>query len=125
MGFWLFMLIMDLLIPAIMIGFGKCFMKKAPKTINGVFGYRTSMSMKNMDTWKFAHAYCGKIWHACGMIMLPVTVLSFLLMAGKDSDYVGTAGGIICGVQLIPLIASIIPTEIALRKKFDKEGNRK
>lgn len=51
MGFWFFMLIMDLLIPFTMIGFGKCFLKKAPDNINSVFGYRTSMSMKNKDTW--------------------------------------------------------------------------
>ena len=29
MGFWIFMLIMDLLIPFTMIGFGKMFLKKA------------------------------------------------------------------------------------------------
>ena len=50
MEFWIFMLIMDLLLPFTMIGFGKYFMKKAPKEINSVFGYRTSMSMKNKDT---------------------------------------------------------------------------
>ena len=59
MGFWIFMLIMDLLLPFTMIGFGRYFMKKAPKEINSVFGYRTSMSMKNKDTWEFAHKYCG------------------------------------------------------------------
>ena len=34
MGFWIFMLIMDLLIPFTMIGFGKMFLKKAPDQIN-------------------------------------------------------------------------------------------
>lgn len=33
MGFWIFMLIMDLLIPFTMIGFGKMFLKKAPDQI--------------------------------------------------------------------------------------------
>ena len=74
MGFWIFMLIMDLLLPFTMIGFGRYFMKKAPKEINSVFGYRTSMSMKNKDTWEFAHKYCGKVWYVCGMVMLPITV---------------------------------------------------
>ena len=36
MGFWIFMLIMDLLLPFTMIGFGRYFMKKAPKEINSV-----------------------------------------------------------------------------------------
>ena len=66
MGFWIFMLIMDLLLPFTMIGFGRYFMKKAPKEINSLFGYRTSMSMKNKDTWEFAHKYSGKVWYVCG-----------------------------------------------------------
>lgn len=46
MGFWISMVIMDLLIPFTMIGFGKYFLKTAPKEINTVFGYRTTMSIK-------------------------------------------------------------------------------
>lgn len=49
MGYWFFMLAMNLLLPAIMIISGGYFMKKAPKEINYVFGYRTNMSMKNKD----------------------------------------------------------------------------
>ena len=108
-----------------MIGFGRNFMKKAPKEINSVFGYRTSMSMKNKDTWEFAHKYCGKVWYVCGMVMLPITVIFMLLVIGKNEDCVGSIGGIICGVQLIPLIGSILPTEIALKKNFDKNGTRR
>ena len=116
---------MDLIIPLTMIGFGRYFMKNTPKEINAVFGYRTSMSMKNKDTWKFAHKYCGKIWYVCGLIILPLTVLFLLPAIGKSADYVGTAGGIICAAQLIPLIGSIFPTEIALRKLFDKNGKKR
>lgn len=47
MGFWFFMLIMELLAPITMIGFGRYFLKEAPKEINPIFGYRTRMSMKN------------------------------------------------------------------------------
>ena len=100
-------------------------MKNTPKEINAVFGSRTSMSMKNKDTWKFAHKYCGKIWYVCGLIILPLTVLFLLPAIGKSADYVGTAGGIICAAQLIPLIGSIFPTEIALRKLFDKNGKKR
>lgn len=125
MGFWIYMLIMDLLLPITMIGFGRYFMKKAPAEINNVFGYRTSMSMKNKDTWEFAHKYCGKIWYVCGMILLPITVIFMFFVIGESKDCVGTVGGIIMGVQLVPLIGSIFPTEIALRKNFDKRGKRR
>ena len=55
MGFWIFMLLMNLMIPLTMIGFGRSFMKNTPKEINAVFGYRTSISMKNKDTWENPH----------------------------------------------------------------------
>ncbi len=125
MGFWIFMLIMDLLIPSTMIGFGRAFMKKVPNEINAVFGYRTSMSMKNKDTWEFAHKYCGRIWFVCGWAMLPITVISMLFVIGKNVDHIGTVGGIICGVQFILLIGSIFPTEIALKKSFDESGRKR
>lgn len=125
MVFWIFMIIMNLLIPLTMIVFGRYFMKKAPKEINGVFGYRTSMSMKNMDTWQFAHKYCGKIWYVCGFITLILTVVSMLLILDKNKDIIGIVGGVIVWVQLMFLVGSIVPTEIALRKNFDKNGNRR
>lgn len=125
MGFWIFMFVMDLLIPLTMIGFGALFIKKAPKEINLLFGYRSSMSMKNRDTWEFAHKFCGRIWYVCGLGLLAVAVIPMLFVIGKDINLVGTVGGIVCGVELVPLVGSIIPTEIALRKNFDKLGNRR
>lgn len=47
------------------------------------------------------------------------SILKKRTVAGRD-EY-----GILCVIQLIPLVASIIPTEIALRKTFDKNGNRR
>lgn len=121
----MFMLVMNLLIPITMIGFGKHFIKKAPKEINGIYGYRTSMSMKNADTWVFAHHYIGKLWLILGCVILGPTVLAMIFVAGKDVGVVGTHGGIICGLQLIFLIVPIFPTEVALRNNFDENGNRK
>ena len=124
MGFWFFMLIMCLLFPAIMILFGKIFLKTAPNDINYIFGYRTNMSMKNRDTWEFAHKFCGKIWYYAGLAMLPISVIPLLFVIGKGEDIIGTVGGIICMIGVAVIIASIFPTEIALRKNFDKDGNR-
>lgn len=124
MGFWIFMLLMDLLLPLTMIGFGKWFMAKAPKNINVVFGYRTTRSMKNKDTWEFAHKYFGKLWFRCGLVLLPLSMIPLLFVFGKGADAVGTVGDIVCVVQLVPLIGSIFPTEAALKKTFDKNGER-
>lgn len=125
MGFWIYIFIMVLLIPCSMIGFGKLFLKHPPKDVNAVFGYRTKMSMKNKDTWNIAHKYCGKLCYVGGLVLLPISAAVMLFALGKNTDFTGTVGGIICAVQLIVAVGSISPTEAALKKNFDKNGNRK
>ena len=125
MGFWIFMLIMDLLIPTTMIGFGQCFLKSIPGDINMVFGYRTKMSMKNRDTWEFAHKYCGRLWWIVGWILLFVSVIVFLIIWGKEDSVVDKTGIAALAVQVGALAGTIIPTETALKRNFDKYGNRR
>lgn len=125
MEFWIFVLVMDLFIPLIMIGFGRYFSKKAPKEINAVFGYRTSRSMKSKATWVFAHNYFGKLWYICGWILLPITILTMVLVMGEAEDMVGTVGELLCCVQMILLVSTIIPTERALKKTFDENGEER
>ena len=125
MGFWIFMLVMDLLFPVIMIVMGRYFMKTSPKEINYIFGYRTNMSMKNKDTWDFAHKYIGKLWFYLGLLLIPITVFPMLLVIGMGEDIVATVGSIVMVIDLIILIAPIFPTEKALKKTFDKDGSRK
>ena len=59
MCFWLFMLICDLLVPIIMIVGGRIMWKHCPKHINGIYGYRTTRSMKNLHT-TIAENFGGK-----------------------------------------------------------------
>ncbi len=125
LGFLIFMFVMDLLIPCVMIFFGRLFLKKAPQNINYVFGYRTVMSMKNRDTWQFAHRYCGKLWFWLGVVLLPLSVIPLLFVLGKDIDTIAKVGTVVMFAQLVPLLGSIIPVEAALKKTFDKNGNRK
>jgi hypothetical protein len=126
MGFWIFMLIMDMLVPITMIGFGSyCQKSGGPKEINPLFGYRSSLAMKNVNTWRFAHTYIGRLSRVAGYILTPVSAGVMLFMLGKDIDTVGTIGGIVCGVQCVFFIALAIFTEIELKKNFDKDGNRR
>ncbi len=126
LGFWVFMLITELIIPLNMIGLGDYFLKNSgPKKINKLFGYRTSMSMKNEETWKFAHRYVGKLWRIMGWITLPLSVGATLLVLENEIVDVGMFGGVLIVVQAALIVSSIIPTEIALKKHFDKNGNRR
>jgi len=125
MGFWIFLLIMNMLIPLTMTGFGYRFMKKPPKNINMVYGYRTSMSMKNEETWKFAHEFFGRLWFRFGVVLLILNIIIMILMLGYNSKLLGIFGTVLCYLQIIGMFFPILPTELALRKRFDKDGKRK
>ena len=125
MGFWIFMLCSNFLIPLLMIGFGYFFKKFGAGTINDVFGYRTSMSKKNQQTWDFANMYFARLWIKVGFIMLPLSIVLMFPVLGKSTDTVGWWGAAISLVQCVVLLASIFPVERALNKNFDKDGNPK
>lgn len=125
MTLWILMCATASLIPLIMIISGRCFSRKAPKKINNLFGYRTALSMKNEDTWKFAHKHMGKLWFRSGIIMLPVSIAAMFLALGKGENTVYSFATVITLIQTILLVMLIFPTEAALRKNFDKDGNRK
>ena len=125
MNIWIYLLITTLTIPSIMIGIGSYFTKKPPTKINTIYGYRTSMSMKNQNTWKFAHNHCGKIWQTTGLYMLPPTILTMILIAQKQTHTISIYTCILITIQTIILIGTIIPTEKALKNNFDKNGNPK
>lgn len=115
----------DLLIPIMMIWFGRIMWKHTPKDINYIFGYRTTRSMKNEDTWRFAHEYCGRLWWKIGLIMLIPTVLVHIPFYNSNEETLGIVAAIVMTIQIIVLIASIFPTEIALKKTFNDDGTRK
>ena len=125
MDFWWFMVAVNALLPVILIGFGKYFMRHAPRCINPIFGYRTARSMQNMDTWNFAHHHCGKLWFAGGLIALPLSLLILLCVRGQSEDTIGILGLCATAVQIIFLFVSVGLTEAALKKLFDAEGKRK
>ena len=125
MGFWIFMLLMALLIPVLMIILGAWMAKGGPKNINWFMGYRTFMSTRNMDTWRFAHMFFGRLWFRTGMILLPLTVGAMLFALVIDNASVETFGGVTVSIQAVFMFVPIIFTEIALKRNFDRYGNRK
>ena len=128
MNFWIFMLVMNLLIPLVMIFFGYVYEKKPPKKPQSKFafsGYRTPMSMRNEQTWEYAQRFFGKLWFRIGIAVGLISVIAMFFLLGKDIDTIGFAGMIICYIQIFAMLLPIAPTEMALRKIFDKNGNRK
>lgn len=118
-----FALFITTLLSLTMMGFGVIFIKRPPSTINGLYGYRTRMSSLNEETWRFAHDYSGKIWVRSGVItlLLSLPLIAFLRTSPRYEDYMQ----ILFYFQMAALLAVIPITERALKRTFDREGNRK
>ena len=125
MWFWWFMLACDVLIPAILIFGGVLMCKRTPKKINSLCGYRTSRSMKNMDTWTFAHRYCGRLWWLIGAIILIPSVIVHIPFYHSDENVIGLLSSIVMIVQFIALSVPLIMTESALKKTFCDDGTKR
>lgn len=125
MGFFIGMFICNLLMPLVMVIGGYFMYKNPPKEINGVMGYRTKMSRKNKDTWAFAHDYCGRLWLKIGVVITIVTIAVQFPFINAEEEKIGLLTAIIEITQMVILLGSIIPVEIALNRTFDKDGKRR
>lgn len=124
MSFWITRTIIILIIPITMVYLGYSYLVHPPKNINGLSGYRTTMSMKNKKRWEFAHRYIGTVWLKSGLIMLLLVALILYIIAEKP---IGTFQYICRTVQALELtyfFITILCTKIALRKKFKNKKKR-
>ena len=118
MAFWLFLTAMDLLIPAIMVGIGTRFLKHPPKTINALYGYRTARSMKNQETWDFAHQHCARLWVRLGVLLtVGASVAMYLL---RDKDYASFLPWVLA-VEAALFCVSAFLVDALVKQKFEEE----
>ncbi|MDO4465741.1 MAG: SdpI family protein [Bacillota bacterium] len=108
-----FVLIINLFIPLLQLFAGWMMLYHPPKNINSFYGYRTTRSMRNLDTWNFAHRICGKLWMQMGAILFVVsTIVSFVFWGAFWTNIPLMIGQVFC------LFYSIVPVEKALKDKF-------
>jgi uncharacterized membrane protein len=120
---FIFFIIITALIPLTIIGIGLIWRKRPPAKISMLYGYRTTRSMQNKETWDFAHHYIAKAWPLFGIILLPLSLPWPILFRNCGEDMLGTLVLIIVGVQMAAgLILPIVLTERALKGRFDEYG---
>lgn len=119
------MLTANAVISFVVLFFGYRFKNNPPKEINRFHGYRTRRSMKNMDTWIFAHHFCGGLWSKLGKFTLPISLLVVAASYVGGENAILAAGLIAMAAQIVVVIISIFKVENALKETFDEEGNRK
>ena len=78
--------------------------------------------MQNQQTWDYAQRECGRLWMRWGVLMLVPAAVIMLLLLGKEVPTIGTVGGIVTVLQMLPLLLSIAVIEKKLRRTFDENG---
>lgn len=109
-----------LLIPGVMLIAGYYYRSHVPRSMKS--GYRTGRSMKSKETWAFAHKLLGRYWRLLGWPTLIVSLAVTALMIGKDENTVGGVLGVLCTLQSVPMIVSMVLVERALKTHFDENG---
>ena len=115
----------SLLIPLVLIVGGYMMEKHPPKKINRDYGYRTRLSMKNKETWVFAHQICGKLWFRLGWPLLILSALVQLPFARAEENAIGILTVALEAGKAAVLLLSVPVVERALKRRFDENGQRK
>ena len=123
MAFW-GMLACCLVIPVILLLAGEWMVRRPPRKINGMVGYRTTRSMASREAWCFAQEYYGRLWRKLGAWSLGISAGICLIFSrcGERAQIWGML--VLEGLQLAAVIGSIFPVERALKRNFDDRGNR-
>lgn len=110
------------LLPLVMVICGMTYTKRGPKRISKLSGYRTKMSMKNRDTWDFAHKYLGDLWFKLGAPLLAVTSVVSLVVFRENEEKIMFWCYVIVVIQLVIMVTPVYFTEKALKANFDENG---
>ena len=123
---WLCSLAISLLFPILLIPIGRTLEKAPSKEVNKFIGYRTSMSMKNAETWVFAQKYWGRKVFFFSLLALPLAVVLMLFALNASIVFMVFYGVAVMAIVLaFVLIPSILLTEKALKANFRQDGARK
>ena len=116
--------ICNMIVPFAMIVMGMIYQTKIMALKDSYMGYRSVRSMKNEDTWQFAHIKIGRLWFGWGIIMLAVTAVLQFFLRTETVQTVCVATVAICFFQVLLMILPLRMVEKALKFTFDKDGNR-
>ena len=113
-------------VPVVFLLFGWLFMHgRYPKHPNGVYGYRTTRSMKNDETWAFAQECWGRLCWRAGWWLLMLSLLVVAILQTQSVRQHGIYIGAWITLQGVLTLGTILPVERALKNTFDEFGRRK
>ena len=109
-----------LLIGPLMLVLSLIFFYFPPKKINHLYGHRTSMSMKNQDTWQEANKRSTHMMLLVSALTCIFQLIGIVFNINQETIILNATVFLVAG-----LIIGGIVIEKQLKAIFDKYGNRK
>ena len=116
-----------LILPLLIIAFGKMLLNNPPSQSNSAYGYRTGRASLSQESWDYAQKYSGCYLCSLGKITLivstiiaivAVVILSFINVE-ESSLILQLLVYIPVGIQIIALLSVVPYTEKELKRKFE------
>ncbi|MGC6470937.1 MAG: SdpI family protein [Flavobacteriales bacterium] len=115
-----FEIITHLLVGPLMVVLSLIFIYFPPKTINALYGHRTTFSMINQDTWDEANKRSPAMIFIVSAATCIIQLTGIIFGVAFDTILIYACIFLIAG-----LVVGAIVVERQIRTIFDKEGNRK
>ena len=117
MKVYVLLIALSLSTPLIIFIVALIFYRFPPKNINSFCGYRTTRSMKNIETWNEANKYSAILMIKFSLLALLITTVG-LILVGKSYDDIAIVTIISAILTVAFLIIVIILTEKHLKSMF-------
>ncbi|MGR6897745.1 SdpI family protein [Rummeliibacillus sp. TYF-LIM-RU47] len=102
---------MSILVGVFFIIAGLILLYKPPKDINGLYGYRTTRSMKNKVLWKEGNKYSAKLLILFGVILMVLDIVVSLAFSNGEYTIL-----VIIGLMIVSSIFLIMVVERKLKQ---------
>ena len=125
MGFWIFALCCNLVVPLIMVAGGWMLWKHGNKTDTWFGGYRARRSFFDEESWVYVRGTLGRFWFQLGLVLLIPSVLClcpFIHYAKKSQGVISYVMVIAMFIQFFLLFIPIVAAEISLSRRMNGKG---
>jgi len=111
---------LHLLIGPLLLAFSLIYVYFHPNKINMMYGHRTSLSMKNQDTWVEANKRSALMMLLVSAMTCIFQLIGIVFKVNQEKIILYATAFLVAG-----LLIGVLIVEKQLRSIFDKDGNRK
>ena len=107
------------IVPVVSLVCGVILLKTSAMKINSTFGFRTKVSTKNNETWKYCNQLCAIILILIGIIL----IIAMLALGNFSARIFGVLelGELVNIIVVIAILLSIPVVNRSCKKKFEMQ----